>query len=90
MAPPHKHIDAAKRAAFVKFRIGIVFASVRENNADYRQTFTQTQYFLKSFQWHCCSIRQFLPSATWVVAVRAVEIAITPATPIQKNTPQNF
>jgi hypothetical protein len=27
----------------------------------YRQTFTHTQIFLKFSQWHCCSMRQFLP-----------------------------
>jgi hypothetical protein len=51
----------------------------------YRQTFTQTQYFLKSFQWHCCSVRQFVPCAPWAVAIWALEIAIPPATPIQKS-----
>jgi hypothetical protein len=27
----------------------------------YRQTLTHTQIFLKFSQWHCCSMRQFLP-----------------------------
>jgi hypothetical protein len=57
----------------------------RERNANYRQTFTQTQIFLKSFQWHCCSIRQSLPLVSWALAVWGAEIATSARNPQQTN-----
>ena len=40
--------------------------------ATYRQTFTQVHIFLKFSQWHCCSIRQFLPLVSCALAVAAI------------------